>query len=496
MIIFGGFPRFLRQRSGQFHFVLVILKQVVSNTQTCHFRRFLAERTGCPMVKKRTKGKTVLVLGGGIAGLSVAYFLKHRNVPVTVYDAMDKPGGNCRTIRIRDFSFDTGAHRFHDKDPEITGQVKGLMGDELKRISAPSKIFDDGRMLSFPLELRDVFISMDTSFMIRAGIDLLKSRCKRRGADDFESFAVSAYGRSMADRFLLNYSRKLWGIPCRELSREISGERLKHMTLATLLKHFISRRYAENAHYEGDFYYPERGIGQLPEMMSARIGPENIQLNSRITGIFHNEKRLEGIGINGDALVNASQVVSTLPVVDFIAMMRPAPPQDVLEAAKALRFRNIRLAVFFIRGRGINKAATMYFPAGRFIFTRGYEPKNRSGFMSPQGMTSFVAEVPCFADDWAWRADSHAFTTKVREQVLETGLVRREDIVGCADERIAHAYPVLEKDHREKMVTISGYLSGFDNLEISGRSGLFKYLWIHNLVREGRNIAGRVAVRM
>jgi protoporphyrinogen oxidase len=109
-------------------------------------------------------------------------------------------------------------------------------------------------------------------------------------------------------------------------------------------------------------------------------------------------------------------------------------------------------------------------------------------------MTSFVAEVPCFEHDWAWSADSLDFRKKVEAQILETGLIRKEDIIGCADEKIAHAYPVLEKDYQEKIVKVSDYLSRFDNLEISGRSGLFKYLWIHNLVREGKNIAERVAV--
>ncbi|MCK7515457.1 MAG: NAD(P)/FAD-dependent oxidoreductase [Desulfobacterales bacterium] len=42
----------------------------------------------------------------------------------TVIDALDEPGGNCRTIQIDEFMFDTGAHRIHDKDKEITRQVK------------------------------------------------------------------------------------------------------------------------------------------------------------------------------------------------------------------------------------------------------------------------------------------------------------------------------------------------------------------------------------
>ncbi len=290
-------------------------------------------------MKPATYEKTVQILGGGISGLSAAYYLKLNNVPLTVFDALDKPGGNCRTIQIDEFMFDTGAHRIHDKDKEVTELVKNLLGARLKHINAPSKIFDNGRFLSFPLEFQDVFSTMDKSFTIRAGIDFFKSRCQKGYRDDFESFAVYSYGRSMAERFLLNYSSKLWGVPCTMLSPEVSGERLKSITFITLLKNFISRRYAESSHYEGEFYYPDRGIGQLSEAITQFIGYENIRLNSRVTGILHDDSRIEGIMINGHDPISINQVISTLAIADFIAMMRPAPPQDILNIAKSLKFR-------------------------------------------------------------------------------------------------------------------------------------------------------------
>jgi protoporphyrinogen oxidase len=58
-----------------------------------------------------------------------------------------------------------------------------------------------------------------------------------------------------------------------------------------------------------------------------------------------------------------------------------------------------------------------------------------------------------------------------------------------------NAYPVLEKGYVQKVMTLFEYLSRFANLEISGRSGLFRYLWIHNLFREGKTIAERMAVK-
>ena len=91
------------------------------------------------------------ILGGGPAGLSVAYFARKKGYDICIYEGSSTIGGNCRTIKMGEYRFDTGAHRFHDKIPSITEEVKKLMGDDLKKINAPSKIYFDGRMIDFPL---------------------------------------------------------------------------------------------------------------------------------------------------------------------------------------------------------------------------------------------------------------------------------------------------------------------------------------------------------
>lgn len=434
----------------------------------------------------------ILVLGGGVAGLAVAYFLKQQGRSPMVFEAGSTPGGNCRTVQWGEFRFDTGAHRIHDKDPDITRMLTQLMGNRLTRVNAPSRIFDNGRWLSFPLEPLDVLQRMDASFAIKAGLDLMRSLTANARRTDFEGFAVGAYGRAMAERFLLNYSSKLWGLPCNTLSPDIAGERLRRMNLPTLARNMLSKRAAGNIHYEGEFYYPDQGIGGLADALADNIGKENIRLQSKVTGIIHKDWNIEAVEINGQNIIAAGKVVSTLPLAETIGMMRPEPPGDVLDSVKSLKFRHIRLAVFSIRKQSVNTAATMYFPEKKYCFTRIYEPKNRCITMAPATQTSLAVEVPCFDGDWAWQAGRDAFLTRIREHLIDASLARQEDITGGTDERIVKAYPVLEKDYRDRSAVASNYLSRFQNLELSGRNGLFRYLWIHNLLREGKTIAERI----
>ena len=89
----------------------------------------------------------ITILGGGIAGLSVAYYAKQYGLSFKVYEAQNRVGGNCITIKHGDFLYDSGAHRFHDKDNEATKLVKKLIGNYLVKTSIPSQIYYRGKFL-------------------------------------------------------------------------------------------------------------------------------------------------------------------------------------------------------------------------------------------------------------------------------------------------------------------------------------------------------------
>ena len=96
------------------------------------------------MSVRRDAGDGVAILGGGPAGLATAWALEALDCPYTLLEAAPAPGGNARTLRFGDFRYDTGPHRFHDRDPGATRRVVELLGDDLREIEAPSRIFWNG----------------------------------------------------------------------------------------------------------------------------------------------------------------------------------------------------------------------------------------------------------------------------------------------------------------------------------------------------------------
>src|SRR5439155_503937 len=98
--------------------------------------------------------------------------------PYTLLEAAPAPGGNARTLRFGDFRYDTGPHRFHDRDPGATRRVVELLGDDLRAIEAPSRIFWNGAFVDFPLRPLQALTSGGAARSLAAMLGLLRARLR------------------------------------------------------------------------------------------------------------------------------------------------------------------------------------------------------------------------------------------------------------------------------------------------------------------------------
>ena len=135
---------------------------------------------------------------------------------------------------------------------------------------------------------------------------------------------------------------------------------------------------------------------------------------------------------------------------------------------------------------------SMYFPSKKYPFTRIYEPKNRSEFMSPVDKTSLIVEIPCQKEDDFWKCDDKKNIDRISSMLIDIGFFKFKDIIDAKVDRITHAYPVLEKKYKQKTFLITDYLSQFKNLKMTGRNGLFSYTHIHDHMINGRKIVDSI----
>ena len=179
--------------------------------------------------------KHVTILGGGPAGLAVAYYAHKKGIPYRLFEKSDHLGGLCRTLRSGQHRYDTGAHRLHDRDPEVTRDLKALLGNRLQAVDSPSKIYFEGRFIDFPPTPLNMLFSSGFRDLGRIALDIVRARSRRHEIRSFEDFAVGNFGRTLAERFLLGYSEKVWGLPCDRLSPDIATRRLSGMSPGSLI---------------------------------------------------------------------------------------------------------------------------------------------------------------------------------------------------------------------------------------------------------------------
>src|SRR5512133_3939707 len=60
-------------------------------------------------MNNRINRAPVVIIGGGVAGLTAANLLARNGVGVVIYEAGDKPGGCCATTTIGGYTFHDGA---------------------------------------------------------------------------------------------------------------------------------------------------------------------------------------------------------------------------------------------------------------------------------------------------------------------------------------------------------------------------------------------------
>lgn len=426
----------------------------------------------------------VRILGGGPAGLSAAYFANKNKIPFHLYESSGVVGGNCKTLTFDDCRYDTGAHRFHSKNSIALDLIKLLIKDDLSVVTAPSKIVYKSKLINFPLEPKSLLRDFSFHELIKIFFENIVNVF--RGSNSISSFKDSAYrkyGKTVSNKFLINYTEKLWGTSTELLHNEVTGDRFNDLTPISILKNIFKTKESSVKHFEGDFLYPKKGYGQIfDEMM--KIVEDNISVNSRAEEIHCKNNMIENIRMSNGDLLETEILISTLPLNSLIKILKPGAPIEIIQMSNRLKFRDLRLAIFTLECDFFSKNASLYFPEKTTPYTRIYEPKNRSVLMAPKGKTCIVVEIPFTAGDSIGSICDNEFLEKIKSHLIKNSVVDKKLFSRSSTIVMPNAYPIITKEAKIYLKKINQYLSSFKNLKIVGRNAQFKYLHTHHIIQD------------
>ncbi len=424
------------------------------------------------------------VLGAGPAGIAVAYALaKTGKADVEVLERAGAIGGNSASFRIAGIWCDYGSHRFHPvADPQVLADVKEIMGDDLLLRPRHGRIRLGGRWIHFPLKPLDALLKLPKKFALSLLADSTFGRFRPRhgGPRTFSSVLLDGLGPTISHNFYFPYVKKLWGVEPDELAVKLAERRISGSSVSKILLKMARMLPGLKGETTGKFYYPRKGFGQISERMAeaARRHGARFSLGTEIVRIARDGNRVTGVVLNENGRQvrrETTQVLSTIPLTTLVRLIDPPPPPEVLEAARAIRFRGMILLYLVLECDRFTEFDAHYFPELSIPISRMSEPKNYSASTQPEGVTVLCAELPADPGDRWWQMSDEELGAHFRTWLAQVGLPVTVPVRGCETRRLSHAYPVYDLDYERHFNRVDEWLLGLDGLLVFGRQGLFAH---------------------
>lgn len=443
----------------------------------------------------------ILILGGGLTGLSAGCVLTRAGRRVRVLESDREVGGLSKTIERDGFRFDIGGHRFFTRDRHVDEFVKDLMGGELISVSRTSKIYLRRKYFDYPLKpVNAMFgLGIPTTLRIMADYGAEKVRGLIKASDNvsLEDWVVSNFGRTMFNIYFREYSEKVWGIDCSRISAEWVAQRIKGLSLAKAVKNAFFKFSGKDLPTLADsFVYPKLGIGRIPVRLKEEIEKTgDVRTGTRVVRVNHSRFRIESIEVEnrkGSAVLCGGEYMSSMPLTSLVRMLNPAPPGHILDAASKLKFRDLVVVALMVDRERVTDQTWIYIPEQRIPFGRIHEPKNWSEQMAPEGKTILVMEFFSFKGDSLWNADDETLTKIAVENLERLDFIKMREVIGSAVVRAPKAYPLFEVGYKDLCDKLYNYLGRFENLHIAGRAGMFRYYNMDHAIGSGMATADKI----
>ncbi len=201
-----------------------------------------------------------------------------------------------------------------------------------------------------------------------------------------------------------------------------------------------------------------------------------IRRGAAVTEVRHRAGQVAEV-VAGGGPVAGDQFVSTLPIADLAAALRPPPPPEVVEAAAGLSYRDFLTVALVVDRADLFPDNWIYVHEPGVRVGRLQNFKNWSPAMvADSGRTCLGLEYFCFEGDGLWTMTDSDLVALAAGELEQLGLCRREEVVDGTVVRMRKAYPVYDEGYQDRVATVREWIErDLPNLHLCGRNGMHKY---------------------
>ena len=434
------------------------------------------------MDQQQTSQKQVVIIGAGPAGLTAAYELAKLDLSPLVIEKADKVGGLARTEDYKGFQFDMGGHRFFTKVEAVNKTWREILGDKFLRRPRLSRIYYNHKFFDYPLKPLNALAGLGLWQSILIVLSYVRWRVRPYPEEDtFEQWVTNRFGRRLFRIFFKAYTEKVWGIPCSELKAEWAAQRIKGLSLKTvLISMFVEPKNTIKTLID-QFDYPEQGPGMMWNAVKAEVEKRGgfIRLNTNVAAIHRQTTRIESVLVSNNGhkeVIRGTDFISSMPITEFITKLDPAPPVQVLRAAEKLKYRDFLTVCLIVNKAELFSDNWIYVHDPEVKVGRIQNFKNWSPHMVPDPTKSSLGlEYFCTEGDALWKLSDAELIELGKRELDRIGLVSSVDIEDGCVFRVPKAYPIYDSEYRDYLDTVKNFARGLENYQTIGRNGLHRY---------------------
>ncbi|MEN9921332.1 MAG: hypothetical protein RLZZ517_310 [Candidatus Parcubacteria bacterium] len=433
-----------------------------------------------------------LIIGAGPAGLACAMELFKKGKDFIILEKDLEVGGLSKTYKIIGdngdiFFTDNGPHRFFSKNQYLYDFIEDAIDGDWLKVKRQTRQFIDGKFYDYPIDafqaLKNIGVPKATLMFYDYLVAKINYGILKKPVKNFRDYVVANFGRTLGEFNMINYTEKIWGISAQNIHQDWASQRIKGLNLRSVLFDYVSNKVlkkdpnAKSLIHE--FYYPRKGSGQIYNSIIGKIISGNRKIFHKVSlqKVVKTENRFEVAFKIGDVsyVIRSKHLVESVPIKEFLQILEPQPPQNVLKDALELKYRSQVYLFVTLNKDKITDDQWIYFPSKKVSFGRISEMKNFSEYLSPKGKTSLFVEFFCTEGDDMWNMDKEEVLKLFIKDSENMNLFKVEDIQNSYLMKKRNIYPVYDLFYEEKVKNVKDFLDSVPNLFAIGRPGRFRY---------------------
>ncbi len=467
--------------------------------------------------------KKAIIIGAGPAGLTAALeLLRKTDIKPIILEKTSDIGGISKTVNYKGNRIDIGGHRFFSKSDTVMNYWQDLFElakspenisknekwnlekdevfierDRLSRIYYLRKFFD------YPVSLNSNTIkNLGLIRIVKIGFSYMWAKVfPIRNEKSLEDFFINRFGKVLYRTFFKDYTEKVWGKSCTELSAEWGAQRIKGLSVTKVISHYMKSLFKSKSKdiKQKDketslidrFLYPKLGPGQLWEFVAEEIKDQGgeIYMRSEFSGLEINSDNtfsVEYIHEGRIESVSGNIVFSTTSVKNLVNATKDVP-ENVKQIANGLLHRNFITVGLLLKKLSIENKTKIHtinnLVPDNWIYMQESDVKmgriqifnNWSPFMVKDESNVWVGlEYFCDPDDEMWRTPDEEFIEMAKVELEKVGIISQNDILDATIIKMEDTYPVYFGAY-EQFDIVREYLDKIENLFLIGRSGMHRY---------------------